>query len=57
MKKLNFKGIFLKQNLDDAAELILTDKKHLENNPQRISKNDIVFLLKKINDGEIFNKI
>ena len=57
MKKLNFKEIFLKQNLDDAAELILTDKKHLDNNPQRISKNDIVFLLKKINDGEIFNKI
>ena len=57
VKKLNFKGIFLKQDLDDAAELILTDKKHLDNNPQRISKNDIVFLLKKINDGEIFNKI
>jgi len=57
VKKLNFKGIFLKQNLDEAAELILTDKKHLDNNPQRISKNDIVFLLKKINDGEIFNKI
>ena len=57
MKKLNFKGIFLKQKLDDAAELILTDKKHLDNNPQQVSKNDIVFLLKKINDGEIFNKI
>ena len=57
MKKLNFKEIFLKQNLDDAAELILTDKKHLDNNPQQVSKNDIVFLLKKINDGEIFNKI
>ena len=57
MKKLNFKEIFLKQDLDDAAELILTDKKHLDNNPQQVSKNDIVFLLKKINDGEIFNKI
>jgi len=51
VKKLNFKEIFLKQDLNEAAELILTDRKHLDNNPQDISKNDIVFLLKKINDG------
>ena len=57
IKKLSFKEIFLKQNLDDAAELILTDRKHLDNNPQKISKNDIVSLLKKVNDGMVFNKI
>ena len=57
MKKLNFKEIFLKQDLAEAAELILTDRKHLDNNPQQISKNDISFLLKKINDGIVFNKI
>ena len=57
MKKLNFEKIFLKQDLDEAAELILTDRKHLDNNPRQISKNDIVFLLKKINDGAVFNKI
>ena len=57
MKKLNFKEIFLKQDLDDAAELVFTDRKHLDNNPQQVSKKDIVFLLKKINDREVFNKI
>ena len=50
MKKLNFKEIFLKQDISEAAELILTDRRHLDNNPQQILKNDIVFLLKKIND-------
>ena len=57
MEKLNFKEIFLKQDLDVAAELILTDRKHLENNPRQISKNDIVSLLRKVNDGMVFNKI
>jgi len=56
-KKLNFKEIFLKQDLSEAAELILTDRKHLDNNPRHILKNDVVFLLKKINDGTVFNKI
>ena len=51
VKKLNFKEIFLKQDLNEAAELILTDRKHLDNNPQDISKNDLVFLLRRINDG------
>jgi succinate semialdehyde reductase len=50
VKKLNFKEIFLKQDISEAAELILTDRRHLDNNPQQILKNDIVFLLKKIND-------
>ena len=57
IKKLRFKEIFLKQDLDLAAELILTDRKHLENNPRQISKNDIVSLLRKVNDGMVFNKI
>ena len=50
VKKLNFKKIFLKQDLTEAAELIFSDRKHLDNNQRQISKNDIVFLLKKIND-------
>ena len=57
VKKLNFKEIFLKQDLDDAAELVFSDRKHLDNNPQQVSKKDIIFLLKKINDREVFNKI
>ena len=44
VKKLNFKEIFLKQDLDDAAELVFSDRKHLDNNPQQVSKKDIVFL-------------
>jgi len=49
VKKLKFTSIFLHQNLQEAADLILTDKKHLENNPKPVSKIDIIFLLKKIN--------
>ena len=55
VKKLNFKRISLKQNITEAAELILTDRKHLDNNPRHILKNDVVFLLKKINDGRVLN--
>jgi succinate semialdehyde reductase len=49
VKKLNFSKINLKQNLDDAASLILTDRKHLDNNPKNIAKDDVVLLLKKVN--------
>ena len=57
VEKLNFREIFLKQDLAEAAELILADRRHLDNNPEQVSKNDVVFLLKKINDGTVFNKI
>ena len=56
VKKLNFKEIFLKQDFNEAAELILTDRKHLDNNPQDISKNDLIFLLRRINDGLVLNE-
>ena len=49
VKKLNFSKISLKQNYDEAAELILTDRKHLDNNPKKVNKKDIINLLKKIN--------
>ena len=49
VKKLKFEPINLKQSLNVSAELILTDKKHLDNNPKHVSKSDIVNLLKKIN--------
>ena len=52
VRKLDFEAISLNQNYSDAAEIILNDKKHLDNNPQQILKNDIVFLLKKINDAK-----
>lgn len=54
--KLKFDDIILKQNLEEAAELILTDKKHLDNNPNEITKNDVVILLHKINSGKTFEQ-
>ena len=51
VKKLNFSKINLKQNYDEAADLILTDRKHLDNNPKQVSKQDIIDLLEKINTG------
>ena len=50
VEKLGFSKIQLKQNYDEASELIFSDRKHLDNNPLEITKNDIISLLKKIND-------
>ena len=49
VKHLDFSEINLSQNLDDAAELILKDRKHLDNNPKTVSKTDLISLLKEIN--------
>ena len=46
---LNFKPIKLNQNLEKAAELIQTDRKHLDYNPKNISHNEIIKLLSSIN--------
>ena len=51
VKKLNFQPIQLNQNLVDAANLIMTDKKHLDPNPRVVTKNTIIELLEKINAG------
>ena len=48
VKKLDFSKIRLKENYDEAANLILTDRKHLDNNPKQVSKQDIISLLEKI---------
>ena len=50
VNKLKFERITLKQNLDDAANLVLKDTKHLMNNPKTVKKNDITNLLTKINN-------
>ena len=49
VKTLQFSPIKIFTPLDKAAELILKDKKHLDNNPKDISKNEIIELLKNIN--------
>jgi malonic semialdehyde reductase len=46
---LEFLPIKISAPLDKTAELILTDKKHLDNNPKPISKDQIIKLLKNIN--------
>jgi succinate semialdehyde reductase len=48
-RKLKFKPLSLKQNLQDAADLIMTDRKHLDYNPKNVTKDDIVMLLKESN--------
>ena len=48
-KKLKFEKISLKQEINKASDLILIDRKHLDNNPKSVTKEDIIELLNKIN--------
>ena len=48
-KKLKFEKVSLKQKIDKASDLILTDRKHLDNNPKSVTKENIIELLDKIN--------
>ena len=52
VKKLKFPKISLRQNIEEASELILLDRKHLDNNPRELSKEDIITLLREINQTE-----
>ena len=52
VKKLSFPKISLSQNIEKASELILLDRKHLDNNPRKISKEEIITLLQTINETE-----
>ena len=49
VKKLNFPKISLSENIDIATDLIFKDRKHLDNNPKIVKKQDIANLLKQIN--------
>ena len=55
VKKLDFNHIQLKMDYNDAADLILTDKKHIDNNPKLVLSKDVISLLKKINFGNALN--
>ena len=50
-QKLKFEPLKLKQPLDKAADVIMPDRGHLDNNPNEVSKQDIVKCL-----GEIVNE-
>ena len=54
IRKLDMPVIKLKGDLNEAAELIMTDHKHIDNNPIQITKNDIIKLLNRINTEQIF---
>ena len=47
--KLEFAPIVISVSLNEASEIILKDKKHLDNNPKSISKTEIIKLLEEIN--------
>jgi len=52
VNSLEFEPIHLNENYEKAAELILTDRKHLDNNPKVVTKQDIIEILMKINEGK-----
>ena len=54
MRKFDVPTIRLKSDLNEAAELIMTDHKHIENNPVQVTKDDIIKLLNRINTEQIF---
>lgn len=54
IKKLEFEPISLKENLENAANIILTDRKHLDNNPKYVDKKSILRLLEIINKPDFF---
>jgi len=49
VEKLNFLPIKINMSLDDASEIILEDKKHLDNNPYPLTKINLINLLNLIN--------
>ena len=53
VKNLNFPNIKLKQNLEKASLIIFKDRKHLDNNPKSVTKNDIIGLLQVINSQNV----
>jgi len=50
--KFNFPSIKLKENIEKASELIMTDRKHLDNNPKNVTRMDIENILQIINSGK-----
>ena len=55
VKKLDFPPISLKQNLNEATDIIMADRKHLDNNPKKITKGNVLRLLEIINQNKTNN--
>lgn len=54
IQKMGIPKIRLNQDLTKASELIMTDKKHIDNNPIPVTQENIFNLLKRINDEQVF---
>src|SRR5206468_1422358 len=53
MEKLKFDRLTLKAPIDQAADIVMTDRGHLDPNPVPVTKEDVIHLLKDIVDGRL----
>jgi succinate semialdehyde reductase len=53
IEKLKFDKLPLKTPYEEAADVVMTDKGHLDPNPIPVTKQDVVQLLKNIVDGRL----
>ncbi|HMH09732.1 MAG TPA: iron-containing alcohol dehydrogenase, partial [Candidatus Nitrosopolaris rasttigaisensis] len=47
-QKLKFEPVVLKQPIDQAADIIMPDHGHLDNNPVPVTKENVIYCLEKI---------
>jgi len=53
IEKLKFDRLSLKAPFDQAADVVMTDKGHLDPNPIPVTKDDVVHLLQDIVNGKL----
>lgn len=53
MEKLGFDKLKLKADISEAADIVMTDRGHLDPNPIPITKEDVVKCLQDINNGDL----
>ena len=53
IEKLKFDRLILKAPIDQAADVVMTDRGHLDPNPVPVTKEDVTNLLKDIIDGRL----
>ena len=53
MEKLGFDKLELKADVSEAADVVMTDRGHLDPNPISISKDDVVNCLEGIKAGNL----
>ena len=53
IEKLKFDKLILKAPIDQAADVVMTDRGHLDPNPVPVTKEDVMHLLKDVIDGRL----